>query len=157
MRTLFRNLWLADGSGSPLRRSAVLVDGERILAVEPEITASAADRTVELRGRILSPGFIDVHGHSDLALAARPEGFGKISQGISCEIMGNCGYCQAVTRNSIFKRIYRAILSIGDPYPVSIHGMRERNGKREDTYIGIPCGREQVHIPFIVFPIAIIL
>ena len=91
MRTLFRNLWLANGSGSPLRRSAVLVDGERILAVEPEITASAADRTVELRGRILSPGCIDVHGHSDLALAARPEGVGKISQGISCEIMGNCG------------------------------------------------------------------
>ena len=91
MKTLFRNLWLADGALSPLRRAAVLVDGERILGVEPEITASAADRTVELRGRILAPGFLDVHGHSDLSLMARPEGFGKVSQGISCEIMGNCG------------------------------------------------------------------
>ena len=91
MKTLFRNLWLADGGTSPLRRAAVLTDGGRILGVEPEITASAADRTVELRGRILAPGFLDVPGHSDLSLAARPEGFGKVSQGISCEIMGNCG------------------------------------------------------------------
>ena len=91
MRTLFRDLWLADGSGAPLRRSAVLAGDGKILAVEPDLPRSAAERTVELGGRILAPGFIDVHGHSDLALPARPEGFGKISQGITTEIMGNCG------------------------------------------------------------------
>lgn len=91
MRTLFRDLWLADGSGAPLRRSAVLAGDGKILAVEPDLPRSAAGRTVELGGRILAPGFIDVHGHSDLALPARPEGFGKISQGITTEIMGNCG------------------------------------------------------------------
>ncbi|MBS1370497.1 MAG: amidohydrolase family protein [Lentisphaeria bacterium] len=91
MKTLFRNLWLADGSGLPLRRCAVLAGDGTVLAVEPEMTASAAERTVELGGRILAPGFIDVHGHSDLALQARPEAFGKVSQGITCEVMGNCG------------------------------------------------------------------
>ena len=40
---------------------------------------------------ILAPGFIDIHAHSDLSLAAEPSAFGKISQGITTEISGNCG------------------------------------------------------------------
>lgn len=91
MRTLFSDLWLADGSGAPLRRAAVLTEDGNILAVEADLPRSAAEHSVQLGGKILSPGFIDVHGHSDLSLVARPEGFGKISQGITTEIMGNCG------------------------------------------------------------------
>lgn len=91
MKLLWRNLWLADGSGSPLRRRCVLTDGDEVVAVEPEITASAADRTVEIDGKILAPGFLDVHSHSDLSILARPEGFGKISQGVTGEVVGNCG------------------------------------------------------------------
>ncbi len=92
MKTLFRNCYLADGSGKPLRKAAVLTKGNRIVAVEPEITgSSSADRTINLGKKILAPGFIDAHGHSDLSLLAHPEAFGKVSQGITCEIMGNCG------------------------------------------------------------------
>lgn len=40
---------------------------------------------------ILAPGFIDIHAHSDLSLAAAPEAFGKISQGVTTEVSGNCG------------------------------------------------------------------
>jgi len=91
MKFLFTNLWLADGAGTPLRKCRVLTDGGTIAAVDPELPNSAADRSVDLGGRILAPGFLDVHGHSDLALAARPEAFGKVTQGITTEIMGNCG------------------------------------------------------------------
>jgi len=91
VRILFRNLWLADGTGGPLRKCRVLTDGGTIAAVEPDLSNSAADRSEDLGGRILAPGFLDVHGHSDLALAARPEAFGKVTQGITTELMGNCG------------------------------------------------------------------
>jgi len=91
VKILFKDLWLADGTSRPLRKTRVLADGETIAAVEPDLPDSAADRTEELGGRILAPGFLDVHGHSDLALPARPEAFGKVSQGITGEIMGNCG------------------------------------------------------------------
>ena len=91
MKTLFYNLWLADGTGAALRKCRVLADGGTVAAVDPELPHSAADRAEDLGGRILAPGFLDVHGHSDLALAARPEAFGKASQGITTEIMGNCG------------------------------------------------------------------
>lgn len=40
---------------------------------------------------VLAPGFIDVHAHSDLSLAAAPDAFGKISQGVTTEVSGNCG------------------------------------------------------------------
>ncbi len=88
---LFKNLWLADGTGAPLRRCAVLVAEGRIAAIEPEIIGSAAGRVCDLGGRILAPGFLDVHGHSDLSVLASPEAFGKVSQGVTAEIVGNCG------------------------------------------------------------------
>ncbi len=89
---LVKNTWLADGTGAPLRRADVLVEAGRIRAVETEIAGSAvADQIIDIRRRILAPGFIDAHGHSDLSLLARPEGFGKASQGATTEIAGNCG------------------------------------------------------------------
>ncbi len=89
---LFRNLWLADGTGAPLRRAAVLVRDGLVQAVEPEIVGSAAaEEHHDLGGRILAPGFLDAHGHSDLSILASPEGFGRVSQGVTCEIVGNCG------------------------------------------------------------------
>ncbi|UKI32543.1 MAG: hypothetical protein L6W00_02885 [Lentisphaeria bacterium] len=79
---LFRNLWLADGTGAELRRAAVLVRAGMVEAVEPEILGSAAaEEHHDLGGRILAPGFLDAHGHSDLSILASPEGFGRISQG----------------------------------------------------------------------------
>ena len=45
----------------------------------------------DLEGNLLTPGFIDIHAHSDLSLLAAPAAFGKISQGVTTEISGNCG------------------------------------------------------------------
>ena len=86
------NAWLADGTGAPLRRTGVLVIGGRVASVEPsDCGAAAAERVIDLGGRILAPGFIDAHGHSDMSLLAAPEAFSKVSQGVVTEIAGNCG------------------------------------------------------------------
>ncbi|MCQ2379530.1 MAG: amidohydrolase family protein [Victivallaceae bacterium] len=90
--TRIRNAWIADGSGSPLFRGDVLVVNGRIQAVERDISGScSADSTVDARGLVLSPGFIDVHGHSDMSLLADSTGFSKVSQGVTMEVAGNCG------------------------------------------------------------------
>lgn len=87
-----KNVWIADGSGAPLRKGEVLVGDGRILALEPGASGgAAAERILEFRGAVLAPGFIDAHGHSDLSLPAAPEAFSKVSQGVTCEIAGNCG------------------------------------------------------------------
>ncbi len=86
--------WIADGSGAPLVKGEVLIDGGTISAVGRDVSGGcAAERTIDLGGQILAPGFIDAHGHSDLALFAEPGGFSKVSQGVTTEIAGNCGLC----------------------------------------------------------------
>ena len=89
---LLKNVWLADGSGSPLRKCACLTDKNgRIAAVEKEFPACAAEKIIDGEKMILAPGFIDAHGHSDISGVSNPGCFSKISQGITAEICGNCG------------------------------------------------------------------
>lgn len=91
-KLLIRNVWLADGSGSPMRKGACLTahDGT-IAAVEKEFSGSCAEEVLDGQGLILAPGFIDAHGHSDLSALSAPECFSKVSQGVTAEVTGNCG------------------------------------------------------------------
>ena len=89
---LIKNIWIADGAGSPLRRGSLLAAEGVIRDLSADVPAGLpAAATVDGGGMILAPGFLDAHGHSDLALPAAPEAFSKVSQGITSEICGNCG------------------------------------------------------------------
>lgn len=93
---LFRGGSVADGTGAPARRADVGVLEDRIEAVRPDLPAAAARQVVEIPGRILCPGFIDLHSHSDLLFALPgPAGVklleGRVRQGITTELVGNCG------------------------------------------------------------------
>jgi len=89
---LIENIWLADGTASPLRKGCILVSNGKISAVLPEAPAGlSVSCRIDGRKKILAPGFIDVHGHSDISLIAAHGGFSKVSQGITTEICGNCG------------------------------------------------------------------
>src|SRR5205823_2140024 len=67
------------------------VRGDRIAAVGP-LPQAAAARTVDAGGLCLSPGFIDIHSHSDLSLTVDPLGLSKMTQGVTTEVVGNCSY-----------------------------------------------------------------
>ena len=91
MKLLLKGFVCSDDFSSVNRR-AVLIADDRIVAVENDIYGScAADRTIEFKDEIISPGFIDAHGHSDISALSAPDCFTKISQGITSEICGNCG------------------------------------------------------------------
>ena len=83
---------LYDGTGHPPYPADVAVTESRVAAVAP---AGKLHRTgfreIRADGLSLSPGFIDAHGHSDVSILAAPEASGKISQGVTTEITGNCG------------------------------------------------------------------
>ena len=92
MRTLLTGGLLYDGTGKAPYTADILLEDERILQVEPAGgTVFPGAEKVDLSGCSVSPGWIDVHAHSDASLLAAPEAFGKISQGITTEISGNCG------------------------------------------------------------------
>jgi N-acyl-D-amino-acid deacylase len=79
-----------DGSGAPAYRADVGVEGGRIAAIG-DLAATPAARRLDAAGCVVAPGFIDPHTHSDLALLLNPEAHSKIRQGVTTEIIGNCG------------------------------------------------------------------
>ena len=82
MRILLKG-FTADGINEP-SRMAVLIENDRIIAVEKNIYGcSAADKIIEFKDEIIAPGFIDVHGHSDLSILAYPAADSKRRQGIT--------------------------------------------------------------------------
>lgn len=89
MRVLFRDARIVDGTGAPSRHGDVLVEDGFIRAVGgPDITA---DEVIDARGAVLAPGFIDMHSHSDFTLPGDPEARAKVMQGVTTEVVGNCG------------------------------------------------------------------
>jgi N-acyl-D-amino-acid deacylase len=79
-----------DGTGAPARRADVAITGERIVAVG-DLARAEARATLKATGRVVCPGFIDVHSHSDTFILLEPTAPSKIFQGVTTEIVGNCG------------------------------------------------------------------
>jgi len=90
MRILIRGGHVLDGTGAEPRKADVLIAGERIEQVAPNLTA-AADRVLDASGFVVAPGFIDTHAHGDLVPLACPEAPARLHDGVTTEIIGNCG------------------------------------------------------------------
>jgi len=90
---------LIDGTGARARVADVYVEGERIERVEPPSDRHPADWRVERGdGLVLSPGFIDVHSHADNQAFVAEDDTSKILQGVTTEVVGNCGISLAPRR-----------------------------------------------------------
>ena len=91
---LIRGATVIDGTGGPPQFVDVAVYDGRISAVEVRRTGTAA-REIDGRGRVLAPGFIDIHTHSDFTLPLNPLAKAKVRQGVTTEVVGNCGFSVA--------------------------------------------------------------
>ena len=83
-----------DGSGSARQRADVAVTDDRIVAIG-DLADWHAGRKIDVSGKIVAPGFIDVHTHDDNALLAKPDMDMKVSQGVTSVVVGNCGFSLA--------------------------------------------------------------
>lgn len=88
--TIIRGAQVLDGSGCAAFRADVGIENGTIAAVGRLADAPAA-RVIEAHGRTLTPGFLDIHRHTDAALFR--EGFGRaeLAQGLTTLVGGNCG------------------------------------------------------------------
>ncbi|WP_397448804.1 amidohydrolase family protein [Pseudomonas sp. NA-150] len=87
---LIRNALIIDGCNTPGYPAYVAIHQGRIQRIGDLSGATATDE-VDANGRVLAPGFIDVHTHDDTVVIRKPEMLPKISQGVTTVIVGNCG------------------------------------------------------------------
>jgi len=88
---LFRDARIVDGTGNPWFHGDVAIEGDRIAQVGP-LAAAQAPRTVDVGGTVLAPGFIDLHTHSDFTLPVFLRADAMIRQGVTTQLVGNCGF-----------------------------------------------------------------
>jgi N-acyl-D-amino-acid deacylase len=90
----FEGATVVDGTGTAGGRADVGLRGEAIAAVG-DLSRERAGRTVSVAGRVLAPGFIDMHSHSDWTLWTNRRAESKVRQGVTTEVVGNCGFSPA--------------------------------------------------------------
>ena len=81
---------LFDGSGDPERIDDIGICGDKIVAIG-DLSNIESTETINAKGKLVCPGFIDSHTHSDTFILIEPSAKSKIFQGITTEICGNCG------------------------------------------------------------------
>ncbi|HHY93594.1 MAG TPA: D-aminoacylase [Firmicutes bacterium] len=88
---------LVDGTGNPWIRADVGVRGSRVAAIG-HLEEERARRVLDATGLVVAPGFVDIHSHSDLALLVDGRAMSKVLQGVTTEVVGNCGLSAAPLR-----------------------------------------------------------
>ncbi len=81
---------IIDGSGNPWYAADIGIRGDRIAAIG-NLKAAPAKKSIDARGLVVSPGFIDMLGQSEMALLIDNRAISKLSQGITSEITGEGG------------------------------------------------------------------
>ena len=101
-----------DGTGAPARRADIGILGSRIGAVGDLESARCAQQ-IDATGLTVTPGFIDVHSHSDLTVLANPAFESSVLQGVTTEIVGNCGLGVAPLRADRTSSVERRLAAYG--------------------------------------------
>ena len=96
---VIKNGNVVDGTGNPSTKLDIGVLNGKILSVG-KIDSSQAEHVIDANGLIVTPGFIDIHTHSDLTLLINRKAESKVRQGVTTEVLGNCGTSPAPINES---------------------------------------------------------
>lgn len=88
---LIKSGTIIDGSGKNRYMGDIGIIGNRIIKIEKKIEDQSV-KEINAEGSVVCPGFIDIHGHSDFTLSINNFAESKIRQGITTEVVGNCGF-----------------------------------------------------------------
>ena len=113
---LFKNAKIVDGTNAPWYRADLAVKDGKIAKIGK--INDEAKEVIDCEGLVLSPGFIDIHSHSDFTIYNIPLSESRILQGVTTELGGDCGLSPAPVnpeRVDLLKR-YVGFLDMGLPY-----------------------------------------
>ena len=110
---------VVDGTGAPARHADVAVDDDRISAVG-EVDRTGAGRVIDADGRLVTPGFVDLHSHLDAQIGWDPLMSSSCWHGVTSVVMGNCGMTFAPVRPGQAEVLAKAMESVEDIPAASI-------------------------------------
>ena len=128
MRLAIRGGTVVDGTGAPGRRADLLVEDGRIADLG-SFDAEAFE--IDATGMLVAPGFVDLHSHSDYTLLVDPRAVSAIHQGVTTEVVGNCGFGCFPIRDAAIAR--RAIYGYSDDVPMTWSSAGEYFERLEDA------------------------
>lgn len=113
---LIANGTVIDGSaGTTARVADVGIDGDRIVAVE-RLDGASAETVIDARGKVVAPGFIDVHVHSEIALLGGPHRFGSVLQGVTTHLLAPDGFGWAALPVELARQLWDLMRPfVGEP------------------------------------------
>ncbi len=148
---------VVDGSGAPAFDADVVVHGDRIAAVAQY--DGSANEVIDARGKIVTPGFIDVHTHLDAQITWDPLGSPSNLHGVTSVIVGNCGVgfapCKPQDRDYLMflmegvEDIPQAALKAGlrwnwETFPEYLHALASQR-------LGLNVGAHLSHAPLRIY------
>ena len=89
--TIIRNGTVVDGTGRPGFLADVGIQSGRVSAIG-QLQHVEATHVLDASRLIVAPGFIDIHSHSDYTLLVDPRAQSSVAQGVTTELVGNCGH-----------------------------------------------------------------
>ena len=89
---LITNGRILDGTGKPGYEADIGIISGAIAVMGRNINKTDADRIIDAEGMVVSPGFIDTHSHDDAYLLINPQCQDKLRQGVTTNVIGNCGF-----------------------------------------------------------------
>lgn len=95
MKKLIKNGLIVDGNMRAPFKSNIVIEGEKISYIGSVADESSFDEVIDAKERVVCPGFIDTHSHSDLKIIENPYNEIKIRQGITTEVLGQDGISMA--------------------------------------------------------------
>ena len=100
---VIKNVRVVDGFGNPWYLADVGIQGEKIAHIG-QVEGKEAQKIIDGKRMVLAPGFIDMHSHSEMIFLSEKQSElleGRIRQGITTEIMGNCGISVSPIRDEL--------------------------------------------------------
>ena len=114
--TIIKNGLVVDGSGKPEFNEDVAIRDGFIVEIG-SLNDTPSLEVIDATGMVVAPGFIDIHTHSDLTLISNPLAQSKIRQGVTTEVVGNCGFGVAPIPNGVDVETLRAAVAYIDLDP----------------------------------------
>jgi len=135
---VFKGGEVFDGSGAPGFIGDVAIKDGKISAVSVagEIDITTAAEVIDVAGLTVAPGFVDMHTHSDFTLIADGRAESQVHQGVTTEVIGQCGIsCAPVVSHDAIKTV--APWHTDDAEHTKWHGFGEYLDVLDDTDLGV--------------------